>query len=195
MRLRACAEKVAIRMSRVTGGRDRKGKKGTNMKASTIKRVTTALVAAAMLSSSVMLTACLGGDGANENGGTKTKATDHDDWTTVADSSGRVWSTVVKISPSVGTDLDEAKLVDDLRNARAFDWERVICTDNRSTNQQEHAYLLMRESSDYGQIESAVEELGKKGWKCSVMNATAYEEYTREAMSGSYEFAETTYEK
>lgn len=157
-------------------------------------RITRGIVIALMVSSSVTLTGCLGESGDNENGGKVTKATDRDDWTTVADSSGRVWSTVVKLSPSTGTDLDEAKLVSDLRKAKTFSWIRVICTDNRSTNKQEEAYLFLSESSDYRQIKGAIEELEKKGWKCVNLDVTAYNAYTSEAESSSYDFAETTYE-
>lgn len=160
------------------------------------KRIASAALGIALLSSAPVMTGCsLGGGTTNENGGTKTVASDRNEWTTIADSSGRVWSTVVRIEPSIGADLDEEKLVGDLRQAKTFDWIRVICSDNRATNKKEGAYLFLATGSDYGQIKNAVTELEKKGWSCSMLDVTTYESYTSSVNDGTYEYSETTYEK
>lgn len=154
-----------------------------------------AALGAIMLSSALALGGCSGGnDGTNENGGTKATLADHNEWTTVADSSGRVWSTVVKIEPSVGTELDEGQLVSDLSGTKTFDWVRVICSDNKETNKKEVAYLFLTTTSDYGQLKNAVTEVSKKSWSCTMLDATTYESYVDEVKDGTYPYVETTYE-
>lgn len=161
-----------------------------------IKGTTFAMAAALAVAGTLSLAACgKSSNATNENGGTKTVAADHDNWTTVSDPSGRVWCTVVKISPSVGSDLDEGKLVSDLAKAKTFDWTRVICSDNRSTNEKEVAYLILASSSDYRQISNAKSEMEEKGWKCTMLDATTYDSYVQQTKDGSYPFAETTYVK
>lgn len=158
-------------------------------------RALTIAVGAIMSVSVLSLTACSIGDGANELGGTRATLSDHGEWTSVADSSGRIWSTVLRIEATVGSDLDEEKLVKDLRDAKNFDWTKVICSDNRATNKKEVAYLLLVTSSDYSQIKSAVAEIQKAGWTCTMLDVTAYETYLDQVKGGTYEFAETTYSK
>jgi len=155
------------------------------------------LVATASLVVAMSMTACAGagGNGTNENGGVKTTATDHDSWSTVADSTGKVWCTVLKIVPSIGTDLDEEQLVSDLHEAKTYDWIRVICADNRATNQKEYAYLLLSTDSDYRQIQNARDDLKSKNWDCTILDSHTYENYVESTEDASYVFAETTYEK
>lgn len=167
------------------------------MRNTTTRRVGRVLMACASLVTALSMAACAGtgGDGPNENGGVRTTAADHDSWSTVADSAGKVWCTALRITPATGTDLDEAKLVSDLQGARTYDWIRVICSDNRSTNQREYAYLLLSTDSDYRQIQSAKSDLQGKGWNCALLDSHTYEDYVDSTGDPSYVFAETTYEK
>lgn len=154
------------------------------------------LMVGASVAVALSMAACTPGNGGtDEGGGSKTTQADRNTWTTVADTSGRVWCTIIKVTPAMGNDLDEGKLVDDLEGAKTYDWIRVICADNLETNKKEYAYVLLSTTSDYRQIKNAKDELEKAGWSCSMLDSHTYESYAQSADNGTYDFAETTYEK
>ena len=108
------------------------------------------------------------------------KSQDRENYSTVQDTKGNEYVTVLYLEPTESKDFD-VDAFSDLLNQNNIMWYQIIAGNSMGTGMQESAYLYFTQDITYTELENYAQILAKAGYNCSMLTPSDYQSYCKEA--------------
>lgn len=108
------------------------------------------------------------------------KSQDRENYSTVQDTKGNEYVTVLYLEPTESKDFD-VDAFSDLLNQNNIMWYQIIAGNSMGTGMQESAYLYFTQDITYTELENYAQILAKAGYNCSMLTPSDYQSYCEEA--------------
>ena len=108
------------------------------------------------------------------------KSQDRENYSTVQDTKGNEYVTVLYLEPTDSKDFD-VDAFSDLLNQNSIMWYQIIAGNSMGTGMQESAYLYFTQDITYTELENYAQILAKAGYNCSMLTPSDYQNYCKEA--------------
>lgn len=122
------------------------------------------------------------GNGSSKN----TSEGDRANYSTVQDTKGNEYVTVIHAVPSDGTDFDVEEF-EQLLSDSSISWYQLIAGNNMGTGTQEEGYLYFTNDITYTELSNYAQILANDGYTTSLMSPDEYGEY-EDTMNNSSDF-------
>lgn len=108
------------------------------------------------------------------------KSQDRENYSTVQDTKGNEYVTVLYLEPTDSKDFD-VDAFSDLLNQNNIMWYQIIAGNSMGTGMQESAYLYFTQDITYTELENYAQILAKAGYNCAMLTPSDYQSYCKEA--------------
>ena len=108
------------------------------------------------------------------------KSQDRENYSTVQDTKGNEYVTVLYLEPTDSKDFD-VDAFSDLLDQNNITWYQIIAGNSMGTGMQESAYLYFTQDITYTELENYAQILAKAGYNCSMLTPSDYQSYCKEA--------------
>lgn len=108
------------------------------------------------------------------------KLQDRENYSTVQDTKGNEYVTVLYLEPTESKDFD-VDAFSDLLDQNNIMWYQIIAGNSMGTGMQESAYLYFTQDITYTELENYAQILAKAGYNCAMLTPSDYQSYCEEA--------------